>query len=79
MGPRITRPGDGPFPRRRFVHLCFAEAMESPSKMAAYRSVGGKLQQLDHVLRHAQSGCRGPRRLQLNATRVAAATAPSGR
>ena len=34
--------------------------MESPSKMAAHRSVGGKLQQLDHVLRHGPVGVLWP-------------------
>jgi hypothetical protein len=60
MGSRITWPEDGPFPRGGSspFHLWLAEAMESPSKMAAHRSVGRKLQQLDHVLRHGPVGLR---------------------
>jgi hypothetical protein len=34
--------------------------MESPSKMAAHRSVGRKLQQLDHVLHHGPVGVLRP-------------------
>jgi hypothetical protein len=67
---------------RRVQHPGFslvAEVMESPSKMAAHRSVGRKLQELDHVLRHGPVGVLRRRRLQLNATRVAAATTPSPR
>jgi hypothetical protein len=65
MGPRITWPEDGPFPRGGSCpfHLWLAEVMESPSKMAAYRSVGRKLQELDHVLRHGPVGVLRRRRL----------------
>jgi hypothetical protein len=81
MEPRITWPGDGPFlgGGSCTFHLWLAEVMESPSKMAAHRSVGRKLQELDHVLRHGPVGVLRRRRLQLNATRVAAATTPSPR